>query len=289
MTGGANALTFCEKRGDTGERGRRGVEAADELEDPEAGDESIVRGAVSAGDPSRGVRASARAAGSALCPFSGAGVGPRDFDLRDGGRGRGLDLREDARRAVRVGMCERTGVTGDDTGIGEPLAFPRPLASDNRATGVLDGGVTGGNAVFCATRASDLEPLGEFPPTRAFFEGGLGETLGPAPSVGGVRGRFVPRAFGDDVMLGRLEDEARGTSIRSSWDLGRCGDAEGDGNTRGIGGGVCRGSVRPARCGGGVDVIIWAGKDGGRYDCSNEHQSNVWRVYGCNSLLQGPR
>ena len=76
--------------------------------------------------------------------------------------------------------------------------------------------MTGSNAVLCTTGASDLEPTDEFASRRARFKAGCGEVLLFASSAGGVSSRFVPRGFGDNVIFGKLEDEARGTLIRSN-------------------------------------------------------------------------
>lgn len=74
---------------------------------------------------------------TSLWTASGAGVGPRDLDLRDGGRGLGFDRREEASRSVSVGTFGLRGVTGN----GRPFAFPRPLLI------VIGGGVSGGLSV----------------------------------------------------------------------------------------------------------------------------------------------
>lgn len=149
MKGGANAPASCVNNGDIGDRGRAGVDARDELDDPEAGDDNIVRGAVRAGDDSFTGLESPRTGSSSFpsCATPDIGVAPRDFDLREGGRGRGFDLRDDASSSVSVGRLGLYGVTGNDIGTGKPFAFPRPLAVETRGVGVFcvmsgrDGGV----------------------------------------------------------------------------------------------------------------------------------------------------
>ena len=116
----------------------------------------------------------------ARAPFlsSGAGVVAADFSLRDGGRGRGFERREDARSSVSVGRC-RSGVEG----TGRPFAFPRPLPEDTGRGGVLSGEVTcggvdgGGGALESRSCSGTM---------RGLFDGPAREE----PSDGGVRGRL---------------------------------------------------------------------------------------------------
>lgn len=101
---------------------------------------------------------------------------------------------------------------------------------------------------------------------RAFFGADSRDGAATSLSVGGVMGllRFRGCCRDDDAMSGRLDENARGTSIRSKEDFGKWGDADGvDG--RGIGGGFSRFGL--SRCpGGGVDVARLIGNDGGRKD-----------------------
>lgn len=155
--GGANASPGFAKSGETGERGRSRTDCG-EPEEPDAGDESSVRARlawVGAGEASRSssTAGSSSAGAGPPCasrPPSGAGVVAADFCFRDGGRGLGRDLLEEASSSVSVGNAPRlSGVEG----TGRPLAFPRPLSDDTARGGVWGGdvgtgGVVGGGGAF---------------------------------------------------------------------------------------------------------------------------------------------
>lgn len=137
---------FWEKSGETGERARKRGELEDE---PEAGEEKNVR----AGEASRSVAAMSSSV-SPRAPMSAAGNKPFfvgdglvDLVLREGGRGRALDLRDVARSSVSVGSAWRSGVVG---ATGRPLALPNPclrtgetssLLYDDVGVGVEGGGI----------------------------------------------------------------------------------------------------------------------------------------------------
>lgn len=127
-----------------------------------------------------------------------------DFSLRDGGRGRGLDLRDDASSSVSVGRGPRLGVDG----TGRPLAFPRPWAEERRG-GVIGGDVgnggvvDGGAALESGSLGSSILALLDWPARADVSEGGV---------IG--RARFATRE-GDKETGGRLEEEAIGWIIFS--------------------------------------------------------------------------
>jgi hypothetical protein len=68
-----------------------------------------------------------------------AEIGTNDLALREGGRGRGLDLRVEASSSVRVGRVSGFGVVGTET----PFAFPRPCRRSGDGVWVAAAGIGG--------------------------------------------------------------------------------------------------------------------------------------------------
>ena len=182
--------------------------------------------------------------------------------MRDGGRGRGFERREEASSSVNVGRFCLSGVTG----IGNPFAFPRPLPvgiDGGVSRGLSDGGgvLDGGNGLLDTRSAASV---------RAFLGADSREGEDMPLSAGGVMGlgRLVRCRGGDDDKWGKLDDGSRGTLIRSSGDFGKGGEPKGDEDeARGIGGGFSRTGFD--RSPGGVDVTNCVGNEGGRYSCGS--------------------
>lgn len=139
-----------------GDRGRSRSDSG-EPDDPEAGEEKTVFArlvTVGAGDTSRvvdiGGKATAGAKGLECFSLEAA----TDFALREVGRGRGFDRREDARSSVNVGSPFALGVEG----TGRPLALPRPLRTWGEGVRgrLLDGGEVVGGAGALDSSGGDV-------------------------------------------------------------------------------------------------------------------------------------
>jgi hypothetical protein len=185
-----------------------------EPEEPDAGDESSVRprlarlAIVGAGDDSR----SSSTTGSAsprVPPLSwttDASVVAVDFSFRDGGRGRGIDLREEANKSVSVGIPCLSGVAS----TGRPLASPNPLVAATRRGGVFGGEVSVGGV---EGRGDTPEAASACGSVLVFLER---RVLGDA-SDGGVNGRGrLSARVGDGCVGGKLGVDAGGGGMRSS-------------------------------------------------------------------------
>lgn len=168
--------------------------------------------------------------------------------MRDGGRGRGFERLEDARRSIITGNGWKFGVLG----TGKPFAFPSPLPLDTGVTGATFGDDDGGG-VDGGTGARPLE-VGSCPVCnrfrgcmRTFLLSGLlpdgdwsSETsIRSSSGVGsGVRARFDGLRTGESA--GELEDACCGALLigrDGSSDSTDCGEDSG-GEHGTIGGGL---------------------------------------------------